>query len=205
MSEPNPYAAPEYGASTPVAPAYGAPAYGTPAHGAPVPAYGTPAYPAPPAQAYASTSAYAGWGSRVGAYLLDQVFMIPFAIPYLVGFGLLFANLREDGTMGSDGVTVAGIALVGIGGLVMLAGVIWNRYVLGGRGQSWGKKKLGLWLVSSSTGRPIGGGMAFVRDLAHLLDSWSMMIGYLWPLWDERRQTFADKVCSTVVITAAPR
>jgi hypothetical protein len=25
-------------------------------------------------------------------------------------------------------------------------------------------------------------------------------LGYLWPLWDAKRQTFADKICSTVVL-----
>jgi uncharacterized RDD family membrane protein YckC len=26
------------------------------------------------------------------------------------------------------------------------------------------------------------------------------LLGYLWPLWDDKRQTFADKICSTVVL-----
>ncbi len=55
-------------------------------------------------------------------------------------------------------------------------------------------------MVGGYTGQPIGFGMAFVRQIAHALDSWSLGIGYLWPLWDERRQTFADKVCNTVVV-----
>jgi uncharacterized RDD family membrane protein YckC len=45
--------------------------------------------------------------------------------------------------------------------------------------------------------------MAFVRDLAHFLDG-IFYIGYLWPLWDPKRQTFADKVCSTVVLEGNP-
>ena len=50
------------------------------------------------------------------------------------------------------------------------------------------------------TGRPIGGGLAFGRELAHVLDGF-FYIGYLWPLWDAKRQTFADKVCGTVGTT----
>jgi hypothetical protein len=42
--------------------------------------------------------------------------------------------------------------------------------------------------------------MAFVRDFAHLLDVLSLGLGYLWPLWDARRQTFADKVVRSVVV-----
>ena len=50
------------------------------------------------------------------------------------------------------------------------------------------------------TGEPIGGGMAFARDICHILDSLACYIGWLFPLWDARRQTFADKIISTVVV-----
>ncbi len=40
-----------------------------------------------------------------------------------------------------------------------------------------------------------------LRDLAHVLDSLPFYIGWLWPLWDTKRQTFADKVVKTVVVT----
>ena len=49
-------------------------------------------------------------------------------------------------------------------------------------------------------GQPIGGGMAFVRDLAHTVDGLICYVGYLMPLWDARRQTVADKMLNTVVL-----
>jgi len=36
----------------------------------------------------------------------------------------------------------------------------------------------------------------------HIVDGLSLFIGYLWPLWDKKRQTFADKIMSTVVVSA---
>ena len=42
--------------------------------------------------------------------------------------------------------------------------------------------------------------MTFVRGLAHFLDSLPCYIGYLWPLWDTKRQTFADKIMNSVVV-----
>ena len=42
--------------------------------------------------------------------------------------------------------------------------------------------------------------MSFVRQLAHVLDGLPCYLGYLWPLWDAKRQTFADKVIGTYVI-----
>lgn len=37
------------------------------------------------------------------------------------------------------------------------------------------------------------------RDLAHLLDTAAVCIGWLWPLWDSRRRTFADLLLGTEV------
>jgi Mce-associated membrane protein len=39
----------------------------------------------------------------------------------------------------------------------------------------------------------------FVRDLAHLLDTAALFIGWLWPLWDRRGRTFADLLLRTEV------
>ena len=41
---------------------------------------------------------------------------------------------------------------------------------------------------------------AFVRKLAHILDALPCYVGYLWPLFDAKKQTFADKVMNTVVV-----
>ena len=42
---------------------------------------------------------------------------------------------------------------------------------------------------------------AFIRDLVHILDGMAY-VGYLWPLWDEKKQTFADKIMRTIVVNA---
>ena len=70
----------------------------------------------------------------------------------------------------------------------------------GQTGQTVGKKALGIRLVRETDGQPLGVGMAFVRRLAHFLDSLACYLGWLWPAWDAKRQTFADKVCSSIVI-----
>ena len=85
--------------------------------------------------------------------------------------------------------------LVGIG----LA--IWNIVIRqGSTGQTVGKQVLGLKLVGADTGQPIGAGKTFLRQITHILDGLACYIGYLWPLWDEKRQTFADKINNTYVI-----
>ena len=38
-----------------------------------------------------------------------------------------------------------------------------------------------------------------VRTIAHIVDSIICYIGWLFPLWDPKRQTIADKLVKTVV------
>ena len=80
---------------------------------------------------------------------------------------------------------------------------IYNRWIRAGRtGQSWGKQVVGVRLIDEDTRQPIGAGMAFVRDLAHIIAGLIFYIGYLCPLWDQKRQTIADKMVHPIVVPA---
>jgi uncharacterized RDD family membrane protein YckC len=82
--------------------------------------------------------------------------------------------------------------------------VIWlynGCYLNGTTGQSWGKRALRLKLVRMADNQLIGAGAAVVRGLAHILDILTLGVGFLLPLWDARRQTLADKVMKTVVVS----
>lgn len=185
---PNPYGAP-----VPGQPAYGQPAYGQPA-------YGAPAYAAGP------VLDYAGWPKRVGAYLIDAIVTSIAAFPIWIAYGILAATAEKttlpDGTVqvtSNGGAAV--VLLMLFGALTGLAFFIWNTCLKGGRtGYSIGKGVLGIKLIGEQTGAPIGAGMAFLRYLCHIVDGIPCNLGYLWPLWDAKRQTFADKILGTVVI-----
>ncbi|TDX08290.1 RDD family protein [Kribbella sp. VKM Ac-2566] len=128
----------------------------------------------------------AAWPSRAGGTLIDGLVV---AVPY--GIGTVFLS-RQTAPMAIVAMLLYIVSL-GVG--------IWNVVVRqGGSGQTVGKSVLGLKLVGADTGRPIGAGKAFVRQLSHILDGMACCIGYLWPLWDEKRQTFADKANNTYVI-----
>ncbi len=115
-------------------------------------------------------------------------------------------------TTNADGTTTtsmdgggASLILILIGVLTSLAFFVWNTCMKQGRtGYSIGKGVLGMKLISEKTGQPIGAGMAFVRYLCHIVDS-ICYIGYLWPLWDSKRQTFSDKIMSTIVVNEPQR
>ena len=86
-------------------------------------------------------------------------------------------------------------------GLAAVAFGIWNiGYRQGTTGSSIGKSVMKFKVVGEATGQPIGFWLSIVRQIAHALDSVLCNIGYLWPLWDAKRQTFADKIMSTVCL-----
>ncbi|MEV8568416.1 RDD family protein [Streptomyces sp. NPDC051322] len=197
----NPYGQPQGQPQQPPQPGYGypqqAPQGVPPQQGMPPqPGYGYPQ--APPVQPYGAGGyqqpgygiqpQYAGWWSRAGALVLDALVIgIPYGV--IVGIG---------GAIGGG----AGSAVVVIGLLVGLGLGLFKLYKEGTTGQFIGKKALGISLLREADGRPMGFGMAFVRYLAHFLDSLACYIGWLWPAWDAKKQTFADKVCSSVVVKA---
>ena len=61
------------------------------------------------------------------------------------------------------------------------------------------KRAVGLRLLREQDGQVIGAGLSVARYFVHLLDSYSI-VGYLWPIWDDKKQTFADKILKTVVV-----
>jgi uncharacterized RDD family membrane protein YckC len=138
-------------------------------------------YPSTPGGGAMPTAVpYASWIQRVGAYLVD---VAPIVILEIIFVRIFVIYL-----------------------IVLLASIGWtiyNRWYQGGTtGQSLGKKVLNLRLVSEETGQPIGMLMAFVRDICHIVDAVICYVGFLFPLWDAKRQTLADKIVKTVVIPA---
>jgi uncharacterized RDD family membrane protein YckC len=187
---------PDYGQQPPPQYPYGGqpPPYGTPAQ----PGYGPPApaaggYVADP-PGYYMGRVLANWPQRVGAYLIDDLIA---GIPAFLAL-ILFSGSSSAETASAGAVLVSSLLY-----LVSLGIWIYNRVILQGRtGQSWGKQVLNLRLVRMADGQPMGGGMAFLRDLLHILDALLCYIGFLWPIWDARRQClFSDKIMNTVVLS----
>lgn len=197
--------APGYG--TPQPPAYGAP---PPGYGAP-PGYGQPpAYPPPPG--YGQQAPYppnpygqqpygqqpygfgarpelASWGARVGGALIDGVLV----------FGIFLVGIVVSAVLSSanENAGVPVLLLAYAAGFGFLA---WQLVVQGRTGQTIGKKQVGIRLVRESDGQYVGAGLSIGRYFLHVVDQLPCYLGYLWPLWDDKKQTFADKLAGTLVI-----
>jgi len=122
---------------------------------------------------------------------------------FLIGYGIVLVDLARQPPTTQPSLSGPGLAAMTMGAILSLVAFGWqvrNRWVVGGQtGQSLGKRAMGMALVSESTQQPIGPLNACLRDLLHILDGVAAL-GYLWPLWDEKRQTFADKLMRTVVV-----
>jgi uncharacterized RDD family membrane protein YckC len=193
-------------------PAYGQPAYGEqPWAGAPQAqpwdnsAYGAPVAGALPKEAYAS------WGQRVGAYLIDfgAFLVLSIIAGIILAIGLGRSSASYDPATTATAADVDPLVWVGYGLLILIAIVqlaftIWNRWIRAGRtGMSIGKERMNIRLVGAESGAPIGGGKAFLRDFVRGLLGYVPIVpivDLLFPLWDDRRQTLTDKIMSTVVV-----
>jgi Mce-associated membrane protein len=87
------------------------------------------------------------------------------------------------------------ISVIGLAVLLILVNRLLLPTVLG---WSLGRALCGIGVVRPD-GAPIGAWGLLLRDLAHLLDTASVMVGWLWPLWDSRHRTFADMLVRTEV------
>lgn len=167
------------------------------------PAYGGAVPPPRPGPDYAS------WLTRVGAALLDSLVGVAVAIPLLTpGLVLMFSALAPAHYDSSADVYSAGepnavaIVLLVAGYLGVFAFGVWNLIIRQGRkGQSLGKKWVHIKVVREANGDVPGVLLALGRYLLQgILTPITLYLNLLWPLWDAKRQTLHDKVCSTVVI-----
>jgi len=142
------------------------------------------------------------------AWLIDS---IPIFIIEGIGWGLLLGTQETAcitdtseynlGEFCATGASTIGQLSLGLAGLIVLAYAIWNfGYRQGTTGSSIGKSIMKFKVVSEKTGQPIGFGLSILRQLAHIIDGAICYIGYLFPLWDAKRQTIADKIMSTICL-----
>ncbi|KUL36512.1 hypothetical protein ADL22_23960 [Streptomyces sp. NRRL F-4489] len=206
-----PYGYPQQGQVPP----QGQPGYGYPQQAAAP--YGQPGMPGMP-------QGYASWGARVGALLLDglMIFAVPtilYIIAAVVAAGSASSassaassaanscppgdyNCVSNAYSSSSTMPTGAVIVMVLAWLVMVGGMFFLIAKEGATGQTPGKKVLGIKVIKEATGQPMGFGMTFVRYICRYLNGLLCGIGWLWPLWDDKNQTFADKIVGTVVVQA---
>ena len=126
------------------------------------------------------------------------------------GFGIRFVASLIDGTILGVVSFIFGFILT-FGGAQAVA--TWLGYIIGAiyhigfwtwRGQTPGKMITGIKIVKTDES-PIDFGRALVRYIAYYVSGILLLIGFLWILWDRRKQGLHDKIAGTVVITLRPK
>jgi len=159
--------------------------------------------PGPAAMPRTVTGELAGWGTRVGATLLDVLVLLVPAM--LLLFAFIMPRIQEisDEAQRNPG-QAPGIPEELFWPLLMLRVVLalYKPLFEGATGQTLGKKWVGIRVVQED-GSPIGYPRAFFRwlvfslfGLVPILD----LVNILWPLWDPRKQTLHDKAAKTLVV-----
>ena len=126
----------------------------------------------------------AGFGQRLGAYLIDILLVGVAGVAVVVILALIDESLYGLGYV-----------------FWFVASLAYSIYFTGGpSGQTIGKRILGIRVIDFRTGGPIGYGRAVIRYIGQIISSWICYLGFLWMLWDREKQTWADKMATSVVV-----
>jgi uncharacterized RDD family membrane protein YckC len=140
----------------------------------------TPEFPAE--QPLEAPANLADWGTRAIGLLIDALPTI--ALSVLVFF--------------SDILQI----LVGVAAFFYF--YIYLGSMDGSTGQTPGKMVMGTRVVNAQ-GETIGSGNGIARKFSHIIDGAVCLIGWFLPIFDAKRQTIADKIMSTYVVTGVEK
>lgn len=126
----------------------------------------------------------AGFWRRAFANIIDLIWLLPLAI--LLG---VLAEAVNGGAISAAGELMSNV----ITGLVVL--LFWVE-----RGATPGKLALGIRIIDAETGGTPPIGRLVLRYLGYIVSAIPLGLGYFWMLWDDRRQTWHDKIGGTLVV-----
>jgi uncharacterized RDD family membrane protein YckC len=121
------------------------------------------------------------------------------------GFGRRLVSAIVDGVL----LGVVGVILRAIFGgaveaaLSLVLSLAYFTYFHGKTGQTPGNAALGIRVVDIDSGSgPIGYGRAALRWLVSIVSAIVLLVGFLWMLWDPRKQTWHDKAARSLPVTS---
>jgi uncharacterized RDD family membrane protein YckC len=153
--------------------------------------------PTAAADAVATTEVLATAWERLAAVVLDGVLALVLLL-LLSMMNLAFSVLPDP-----MATALAALVILTAWALPAISQIMGT----GRLGQSYGKHLMGIAVVSTQTGRPIGSPAAFGRAVVQSIGMHVFGLGVLWILWDPQRQGWHDKAVSSIVVrtSAAPR
>ncbi len=137
---------------------------------------------------------YAGFWRRVAAAIIDTLILLPLlsAILYLI-YGYAYFNPGNPASpLAAHGLWEPLIRVVAP---IVITVFLWVKF----RGTP-GKLLLDCRVVHARTGQALSFWRALLRYLAYYVSALTFMLGFLWIVWDKRKQGFHDKIAGSVVV-----
>lgn len=138
---------------------------------------------------------YGGFWKRAMAFFVDKIILFVICLLFfLVGLSGLsagFNGLEPEKTLGR-------FALIYYL-TTQLLGMLYFTYFHGMTGQTPGKMLFGLQVIQSS-GEKMTLGIAFLRWVGSIFSGLILFLGFLWIMFDSRKQGWHDKIAGTLVI-----
>ena len=143
---------------------------------------------------------YAGFGRRFLAYWVDFLMLFPIGLvvqqmmgvnPFAVFQAQSLEQLQQIQQSSAGGLpTIVSLAFALAFFLTM-----WVNF----EGATPGKKLMAI-KITKVDGSKVTYPVAFIRYIGYLLSAFVIMLGYLWIIWDKKKQGWHDKIAGTVVI-----
>lgn len=171
----------------------------------PPPAPIIPPQPPQPISVVSTTGTnYADFGKRLVAGLIDSViiglaaFAIRVPFIFITGFSLGTSS-SLNGYNPQNPMTPIFSAIQQL--ITVGVSLSYPIYFIGRRGQTPGKMAMKIKVLRIDQKEPPGYMTAFVREVVgKFLSSVVLCLGYFWMLWDDKKQTWHDKIAKTVVM-----
>jgi uncharacterized RDD family membrane protein YckC len=122
----------------------------------------------------------AGFWRRFAALIIDSILL-----------GIVDFILRK----------IFSVGLYYVGSLI----VNWGYYTAmegSARGATLGKMALGIRVLDFEQGGRLSYGRALIRNVAKILSTIPIFLGFFWMLWDPEKRTWHDKIAGAVVVPA---
>jgi uncharacterized RDD family membrane protein YckC len=168
----------------------------------------------PPRHPPPAGTEYAGVGRRFVAWLIDLVPLIVLTVVLVIPITIGFFDLIDELTRGSASRAEIQAAISNVfvattpgflrmSALLQLTALVYHAGTWLVFGRSPGMALMGIRIVREEDGGRPGFARVVVRYAGYLLSAAVLLIGYIWAIFDSRKQTWHDKLAGTLVVRDA--
>jgi len=144
---------------------------------------------------------YAGFVTRLAAFAVDRVITTAIVLVTILAVQFVLDAFRINQLFGFEEISWQ-VATISGATLYLAITVLYDISFWMLAGQTPGKRLLGL-RVLRTDGQRLRIGNAIRRELAYVV-SGILFLGFLWILFDDRRQGWHDKLAGTIVVYSWP-